>query len=223
MLNGTKPLLSAGDLLSFAEYICNALFVVSVVAFRFLAHDPVKILILVLAWWYGQFTWRENHHIQWITLKDSFFFNCTKLFALILIQCQSCWNVSDITKQLQPLINGFFLSCEYDWLTSTADATFLLIFIFIAVINAQLIFLVIAVCCIFCIIHDLDLNSSSLRIAFSTTSSSLSGVFSTTSSSQTFGEVSKFYIWNRYIFDYLTYLIQIINSRIKKPLTTTLY
>ena len=155
MLNGTKPLLSAGDLLSFAEYICNALFVVPVVAFRFLAHDPVKILILVLAWWYGQFTWRENHHIQWITLKDSFFFNCTKLFALILIQCQSCWNVPDITKQLQPLINGFFLSCEYDWLTSTADATFLLIFIFIAVINAQLIFLVIAVCCIFCIIHDL--------------------------------------------------------------------
>ena len=60
MLNAAKPLPSTGNSLSYAEDICNALFVVPILAFRFLAHDPVKTLILVLAWWYGQITWREN-------------------------------------------------------------------------------------------------------------------------------------------------------------------
>ena len=52
MLNAAKPLPSVGDLLSSGEDICNALFVVPVLVFRFLAHDPIKTLILILAWWY---------------------------------------------------------------------------------------------------------------------------------------------------------------------------
>ena len=62
MLNVAKPISPAGDLLSFAEDICNALFLVPVLAFSFLAHDPVKTLILVLAWCYQQITWRENNN-----------------------------------------------------------------------------------------------------------------------------------------------------------------
>ena len=50
------------DSLSLAEDICNALFLVLVLEFRFLAHDLVKTLILVLTWWYGQITWRENNN-----------------------------------------------------------------------------------------------------------------------------------------------------------------
>ena len=62
MLNAAKSLSSAGNSLSFVADICNTLLVVPVLAFRFLAHDPVKTLILVLAWWYGQITWRENNN-----------------------------------------------------------------------------------------------------------------------------------------------------------------
>ena len=62
MLNVAKPISSAGNLLSFAEDICNALFLVPVLAFSFLAHYLVNALILVLAWCYQQITWRENNN-----------------------------------------------------------------------------------------------------------------------------------------------------------------
>ena len=50
MLNAAKLLPSTGACLYFAEDICNALFLYSGLAFRFLTHDPVKTLILVLTW-----------------------------------------------------------------------------------------------------------------------------------------------------------------------------
>ena len=39
-------------------------------------------------------------------LKDSFYYDCTKLFALILIQYQSRSNVSDIIKSHHSFLNN---------------------------------------------------------------------------------------------------------------------